>query len=360
MDFILILVIGIIWIFVFYYVWNYVEAKPFLEEIKARRRLKELSGLSGSPKEAERKKYKPTTIVFSDIDDTIKPSGGKIYGRFAGVDKSYVKVDHYPLYPGMARFLYELSKLSNPELPAPEWIPRVNFISGRPWGRFSSLQLKLLTTVNGWGTNAEPHIVLNGRKRDTARHLPTLPKNNVFKDYGETKFRNLSNLFKSKKDCKFFAIGDNGQGDVFMASKIYQDENLGPRARGIFIHEVLPRKLDQWRKHIADPRVIFYNNVIDLVDKINESIVVEVKFPPQAREVIHRAFMEEFQVFQNHPGTLKDSSQVRLDSRAFEQLRQPVETNRFSSLSDTAEQCRQRPRQSFGEAEKPGPKERDV
>merc|ERR1719233_1344075 len=329
MNSIVILVIAAIWISVFYYVWNYVEAKPFVREMKARRRLQELSAQSVLGEGAKDRICKPTTIVFSDIDDTLKPSGGKIYGRFAGCDKSYVKVDRYPLYPGMAQFLFELSKLSNPELPAPEWVPRVNFISGRPWGRFSSLQLKLLTMVNGWGINAEPHIVLNGRKRDTARHLPTLSKDNIFKDYGLTKFRNLSKLFKSRKDCKFFAIGDNGQGDVVMASKIYQDEELASRARGIFIHEVLPRKLDKWRKYVADPRVIFYNNVIDLVDKINNSLVVEVKFSPQAREAIHQAFLEEFQIFSRHKGTNKDCSQVILDSRDFERLRPPVETFEF-------------------------------
>jgi len=337
MNSIVILVIAIIWISIFYYVWNYVEAKPFVREIRARRRLQEMSAQPVMGRGAKERMYKPTTIVFSDIDDTLKPSGGKIYGRFAGCDKSYVKVERYPLYPGMAQFLFELSKLSNPELPAPEWVPRVNFISGRPWGRFSSLQLRLLTMVNGWGTKAEPHIVLNGRKRDTARHLPNLLKDNMFKDYGETKFRNLSKLFKSRKDCKFFAIGDNGQGDVFMASKICQDKELASLARGIFIHEVLPRKLDKWRKYIADPRVIFYNNVIDLVDKINNSQVVEVTFSAQAREAIHQAFVEEFQIFQSHKGTRKDSSQVILDSRDFERLRQTGETFEFPSASITAQ-----------------------
>jgi len=340
MNPILILVITIIWICIFYYVWNYVESRPFGREIRARRRLKELSA-HGDEKGVEQRKYKPKTIVFSDIDDTIKPSGGKIYGRFAGIDKSYVKVDHYPLYPGMGRFLYELSKLANPELPAPEWVPRVNFISGRPWGRFSSLQLKLLTMVNGWGTKAEPHIVLNGRKRDTARHLPQLSTDDIFWDYGETKYRNLSNLLKSRRDCRFFAIGDNGQGDVVMASKIYQDKELASRARGIFIHEVLPLKLDKWRKYAADPRVIFYNNVIDLVDKINESLVVKVKFSAQARENIHLAFVEEFQVFQNHPGTLKESTQVRLDSRDFKRLKQHTGTWEFPSSLEPVSQDEQ-------------------
>jgi len=330
MDTILLLVIVIIWICMFYYVWNYVESRPFGTEKRARRLLQEMSA-SSDEQGTELRKYKPKTIVFSDIDDTIKPSGGKIYGRFAGIDKSYVKVDRYPLYPGMGRFLYELSKLANPELPAPEWIPRVNFISGRPWGRFSSLQLKILTMVNGWGTKAEPHIVLNGRKRDTARHLPHLSTDDIFWDYGETKYRNISKLLKSRRDCRFFAIGDNGQGDVVMASKIYQDKELAPRARGIFIHEVLPYKQDKWRKYAADPRVIFYNNVVDLVDKINESLVVEVKFSVQARENIHLAFMEEFQVFQNHPGTLKESNQVRLDSRDFRRLRRCSETCEFPS-----------------------------
>jgi len=322
MDSYLIILLLTFWACVLLSVWNYVDIRPYVIEWTARRRLRELSRVSGGGKRANSTMYRPKVLVFSDIDDTLKPSGGKMFGAFAGVDLSYVKTARHPFYPGMAQFLYELSKLSNPTLPVPEWVPRVNFISGRPWGRFSQLQLELLKMVDGWGVYAADHIVLNGRKRDTYRHIGDWSTSKIFTEYGETKFRNLSNLFKSRDDdYRFFAIGDNGQGDVAMASRICQDEELALRVLGIFIHEVIPRERDRHRKHVTDPRVIFYTNVIDLVAKINENKAVRATFDVKAQRAIHCAFVAEFANYQSNLCTNVNSVQVQVDYRDFERLR---------------------------------------
>lgn len=138
----------------------------------------------------------------------------------------------------------------------------------------------------------------------------------MFKDYGETKYQRLATFAKTG-DFQVFFLGDNGQGDVVTATRVVEDKELSKRLGGIFIHEVTDREnIDPLN---TDPRVIYYNNVIDLTSTINES-PIPVTFSDFERQSIEQAFLDEFMDYANSPKTNKESQQFANDLVTFNML----------------------------------------
>ncbi|CAJ1415840.1 unnamed protein product, partial [Effrenium voratum] len=170
--------------------------------------------------------------ILSDVDDTIKCSGGPIGG---GVDESGYRKE---IYPGAVQFILELAR--GREL---HWAPRrVRLLSARPQklgflrmkpGSRVAEEFRRVGEANGfpeWGIDFEGSAY--GRLRDL---VPALRGD--FRRFGRTKVRNWREVLGDDLgQAKAVFIGDNGQGDVQAA---LQMARFGPPFAAAFIHRVL-------------------------------------------------------------------------------------------------------------------------
>lgn len=204
-------------------------------------------------------------LVLTDVDDTIKSSGGKIghlKGRLAGSDRAY-----YPgeVYPGVAQFSLELSR-GRAQALAP---PLVVVLSARPASlRHFGLKLREQGPVNthyrgigvanqinttakypGWGIDVEGSQY--GVLHDSTKSFNG--------GMGKTKYKGWKAVSKNTTLGTIF-IGDDGQGDVYAAKLMFaHSKPTGSRLLAAFIHLVKAdgRPAGVSRK-IAPDKPIFY------------------------------------------------------------------------------------------------------
>lgn len=184
-------------------------------------------------------------VVFTDVDDTIKASGGKdgkLKGQLAGCDRSYHSGE---IYPGNAQFLLELSRGAN-EATNP---PKVVVLSARP-EEIKNLGLKLSengvvnkhfvqvatangikakATYDGWGLDMKRSQY--GSLIDSGRDFD--------RGMGATKFKGWKKVNELMSGTIF--VGDDGQGDEY-AAKLMREEtkkrSSGPHLSASFMHRV--------------------------------------------------------------------------------------------------------------------------
>jgi len=242
-------------------------------------------------------------LVFSDIDDTLKPGAKKddcqvesvvSIACAAGVDTSYTAA--HTIYPGMGKFLYELNYAINRPPAyngyeqvyfAPEDVPLTNFLSARPYvlshGGSESLQEKIVSKsgVENWGKH-KSWVNEYGHVADTSFYTST-----SYKNYGNTKYNNIKSFVqKSEADFGFFFVCDDGQGDVLAANKLLSEPETN--LLGAFIHHV------STRPHFnadEDDRLIYYENVVQLIH--NPKFKKLVKLSPGTERAITNAFLQE-------------------------------------------------------------------
>eukprot|EP00913_Durusdinium_trenchii_P021053 g19786.t1 len=151
--------------------------------------------------------------ILSDVDDTIKCSGGP---RGGGVDEAGYRKE---VYPGAVQFMLELARGrgSSPRL--------VRLLSARP-KKLGFLRMKPKSRVA-----LEFQRSQYGRLRDL---LPALRGD--FRKFGATKLRNWEQVLgRDIGQAKAIFIGDDGQGDVQAALKM---ASFGPPFVAAFIHQV--------------------------------------------------------------------------------------------------------------------------
>jgi len=166
------------------------------------------------------------TQVYTDVDDTVKSSGG---GRFLGVDTRYPKGT---LYPGVTAFLRAVS--SGPLMKPPR---KVVVTTARPDNSLFRISpdSKVANAFDkqagaDWGLALEH--TLYGRKRDFRHYV----KNRVdmYVALAKHKVRNVRAKQEELGYPEAVFVGDNGQGDLRTARALLEQGDIA----AAFIHDV--------------------------------------------------------------------------------------------------------------------------
>jgi len=175
--------------------------------------------------------------VFSDVDDTIKAAGTNFV---AGCDTRWPGGS---IYAGMPQFYLELSR-GVKEIEDPI---NIGIVSARPeklGNKFPDVEKELHAAsknsnlVENWGDIKK---ILPGQIEDNL-HIHAEKR---FKDYAETKFKNVRKYSEESPDLCIIFIGDNGQGDQLAGVKMLSEI---PDVVAVFIHNVTanpPLKVDE-------------------------------------------------------------------------------------------------------------------
>jgi hypothetical protein len=178
--------------------------------------------------------------VLSDVDDTLKASGTNFV---AGVDTRWPGGS---LYAGLGYFYLELSR--GPKETLNPLTPGV--VSARPEqlaGSFPDVEKEFLLAAEGTkGISAEwakIKVILPGEVDDNL-HLHSAKR---YRDYAETKVKNVKKFAAANPDKCIIFMGDNGQGDQLAGKQMLDD--LPDQVAAIFIHNVTdapPLHVDPW------------------------------------------------------------------------------------------------------------------
>jgi len=165
--------------------------------------------------------------VFSDVDDTIKAAGTNFV---AGCDTRWPGGS---IYAGMPQFYLELSR-GKEEIQDPI---NIGIVSARPeklGNKFPDVEKELHAAsknsnlAENWG---DVKKILPGQIEDNL-HIHAEKR---FKDYAETKFKNVRKYTEETPDLCIIFIGDNGQGDQLAGVKMLAEI---PAVVAVFIHNV--------------------------------------------------------------------------------------------------------------------------
>jgi len=203
-------------------------------------------------------------LVMSDVDDTMKCSGGPP----AGADSECLGTVKGGMYPGMAEFMLALSRGAADERQPRSVIP----LSARPKALKLLLGMKASDPmsvafaaaaralgVEGWGLDTES--AMYGALSDTTdfKELAGIRDTDLTR-YDKLGYRKYENWKRKATDLGMPGafVGDNGQGDVVAAQMMLKrSEGLTDQqgaVRVAFIHDVLkrcrsPHCRDGWAKH---------------------------------------------------------------------------------------------------------------
>ncbi|OLP87368.1 hypothetical protein AK812_SmicGene31400 [Symbiodinium microadriaticum] len=189
--------------------------------------------------------------ILSDVDDTIKCSGGP---RGGGIDEKEI-------YPGAVQFMLEIARgraagTFTKDRPP----PNVRLLSARP-EKLGFLRMKPTSKVArefqrvakanelpSWGIDFQGSKY--GRIRDV---FPALLGD--FRPFGRTKLRNWEEVLGNDVgQQKAVFLGDNGQGDVQAARDMAM---FGPPFVAAFIHQVAERKA------VDHPRIRYFHGYLE-------------------------------------------------------------------------------------------------
>eukprot|EP00439_Symbiodinium_sp_Y106_P039359 s7302_g4.t2 len=193
--------------------------------------------------------------ILSDVDDTIKCSGGP---RGGGIDECGYRKE---IYPGAVQFMLEIAcgraagTFSKDRPP-----PSVRLLSARP-EKLGFLRMKPTSKVArefqrvaeanelpSWGIDFQGSKY--GRLRDV---FPALLGD--FRPFGRTKLRNWEEVLGTDVgQQKAVFLGDNGQGDVQAAHDMAM---FGPPFVAAFIHQVADNKA------VDHPRIRYFHGYLE-------------------------------------------------------------------------------------------------
>ena len=167
---------------------------------------------------------KQKILIFSDIDDTIICSKGKM---FKGIDNSCIGIDQNDFYPDIGLFYNKILKGPN---------KIIALLSARLFG-FRGIKKTIEQNPQFEKYNIKIGPILPGCYTSVTKlfNNPSL---------GECKFIRLkqfiiNNIKKIKKgNKKIIFIGDNGQGDEYTAKRLLEDTFTRPFIKHIYIHNV--------------------------------------------------------------------------------------------------------------------------
>lgn len=217
-----------------------------------------------TPKSSSRGAY-----VLTDVDDTIKCSGGPP----AGADTVCSGTSPHNMYPGVAEFALALARGPNDSTTPPKVVP----LSARPDELSAFLAMRDDTpegqayanaassqNISGWGLDVDNAQYGSGLDL-TDFHVDT--DLTGFDKMGFRKYNNWKSIKGNFGGVSFF-IGDNGQGDVVAAemmlkrSHALQDSQGALRAA--FIHDALRRcSSSSCKSTWATYGIFFFANYVD-------------------------------------------------------------------------------------------------
>jgi len=186
-------------------------------------------------------------IVMTDVDDTMKCSGGPAAG---GVDETCLGTEPHEMYPGVAEFSLALARGSQDGLRPRKVVP----LSARPAELKKFLAMKPgspedntyrqaaeAVGIEAWGLDTENALYGGLRDSTDFKHVEGTKPTRFIK-LGHRKYTNWKEVGAAWGSPTAF-IGDNGQGDAVAAQMMLKRSAGLPSEQGAlrvaFIHDVI-------------------------------------------------------------------------------------------------------------------------